>query len=699
MTSQHSSVRIVVIGDQGTGKSSLITSVATESFPERAPPVLPPTRLPPQPESSVPLMLIDTSSRKEDFASVEAEIKRADAIVVTYSCADASTLQSLSTTWMPLVRRLAVEVPVVVVGCKLEVRAEAHPSLEAIMAPIMHEYREIETCLECSARTRMQVDDVFYYAKSAVLHPTAPLFDHALQSLRPKAVSAFRRIFTLCDADKDGALSDAELSAFQVYCFSAPLQPSELAGVKRVVADKVSEGVCERGLTLTGFLYLHALFIERGRLETTWTVLRVFGYSDALDLRPDYVNAPPSLAAAAPDQSVELNASGLDYLTGVFRAYDSDKDGILTAAEVDEVFSTAPSRPWQEAPYASAAEATAQGGLTLNAFISLWSLMVLLEPHKALVHLICLGLRPEEAASSLIVTRRRQADRKKKHQSARQVLQCYVFGPPKAGKSALLDALTGRPFETNYVPTAQLRYGANVIAAPDADEAEEVGASLPLLLPAGVQGLGLAAAASASVASFNRGVGMGVVAVEVEVEVQEARDRKQKKVLVLHEVPEAHVAALLSSPAQLGRCDVMLFAYDSSSEESWLRAKELLESVAAAAHGARCECPALLVAAKDDLEPDDGSSIADAAKVCADMGLEPAVPVSVRMGDTGELWHRLIGAALRPHLHIPEAATQRSNRQTRELVRQSLIITTVGTAVVVGAIIGYRIYLARRTSQ
>lgn len=40
---------------------------------------------------------------------------------------------------------------------------------------------------------------------------------------------------------QDGALSDTELNAFQVRCFAAPLQPEELAGVKRVVADKMKE--------------------------------------------------------------------------------------------------------------------------------------------------------------------------------------------------------------------------------------------------------------------------------------------------------------------------------------------------------------------------------------------------------------------------------------------------------------------------
>ena len=40
-------------------------------------------------------------------------------------------------------------------------------------------------------------------------------------------------------AMQDGALSDSELNTFQVHCFQAPLQPEELSGVKKVVADQM----------------------------------------------------------------------------------------------------------------------------------------------------------------------------------------------------------------------------------------------------------------------------------------------------------------------------------------------------------------------------------------------------------------------------------------------------------------------------
>lgn len=40
----------------------------------------------------------------------------------------------------------------------------------------------------------------------------------------------------------------------------------------------------------TGFLFLNTLFIQRGRHETTWTILRRFGYDDELELTDDYLH-------------------------------------------------------------------------------------------------------------------------------------------------------------------------------------------------------------------------------------------------------------------------------------------------------------------------------------------------------------------------------------------------------------------------
>ncbi|CAN4111149.1 unnamed protein product [Withania somnifera] len=399
------SVRIVVAGDAKTGKSSLILTAATDIFPPNVPPVLPPTRLPDDiyPDK-VPVTIIDTSSSPENRGKLVEELKKADAVVLTYACDKPATLDRLSTFWLPELRRLEVRVPVVVVGCMLDKRDEQYPvSLEQVMSPIMQQFREIETCIECSASRHIQIPEVFYYAQKAVLHPTAPLFDQ-------------ERIFILCDLDRDGALSDAELNDFQVKCFNAPLQPSEIVGVKRVVQEKLQEGVNERGLTLTGFLFLHALFIEKGRLETTWTVLRKFGYNNEIRLSEDHL-LPPS------------------------------RD-ILTS-------------PWSEGPFKDVAEKDALGGLSVDGFLSQWALMTLLDPIYSVENLIYIGYAGEPS-SAIRVTRRRRLDRKKQ-QSDRNVYQCYVFGPKEAGKSAILNLFIGRPFPEEYQTTTGDQYAVNVV--------------------------------------------------------------------------------------------------------------------------------------------------------------------------------------------------------------------------------------------
>lgn len=152
-------VRIVVVGDRGTGKSSLIAAAATESFPENLSPVLPPTRLPADffPDR-VPITIIDTSASLESRGKLNEELKRADVIILTYACDFPLTLTRLSSFWLQEFRRLEVKVPVIVVGCKVDLRDENQPiSLEPVMGPIMQQYREIETCIECSAVTLMQL--------------------------------------------------------------------------------------------------------------------------------------------------------------------------------------------------------------------------------------------------------------------------------------------------------------------------------------------------------------------------------------------------------------------------------------------------------------------------------------------------------------------------------------------------------------
>ncbi|CAO1942301.1 unnamed protein product [Urochloa humidicola] len=74
-----SGVRVVVIGDPGTGKSSLVVALATEQFTENVPKVMPPIRLPADYFSDrVPINIIDTSSSPEEKRKFTAECQVVD---------------------------------------------------------------------------------------------------------------------------------------------------------------------------------------------------------------------------------------------------------------------------------------------------------------------------------------------------------------------------------------------------------------------------------------------------------------------------------------------------------------------------------------------------------------------------------------------------------------------------------------------
>ncbi|GKB53874.1 mitochondrial Rho GTPase 1-like protein [Tanacetum coccineum] len=318
-----------------------------------------------------------------------------------------------------------------------------------------------------------------------------------------------KRIFILCDQDRDGALSDAELNDFQVKCFNAPLQPSEIVGVKRVVQDKLPEGVNEHGLTLAGFLFLHALLFEDRHLKTIWTILRKFGYNNEIRLDSDYLL--PEIKRT-PDQSVELTSEVLAFLGGVFATFDVDGDDALNEQELEDVFSTAPESPWSEAPYFFNLVHIVMGGLSFDGFLSQWALMTLLNPVLSVENLVYIGYAGDPS-SAVRVTRKRRVDRKKQH-SDRNVFQCFVFGPKEAGKSSLLDSFVGRPFSQVYTPTTEERYTVNMVDQPGGT----------------------------------------------------------KKTLILREIPEDAIEKLLFNKEALGACDMAVFVHDISKEASWIRA-------------------------------------------------------------------------------------------------------------------------------
>ncbi|XP_041134028.1 mitochondrial Rho GTPase 2-like isoform X2 [Polyodon spathula] len=313
--------------------------------------------------------------------------------------------------------------------------------MESIL-PIMNQFSEIETCVECSAKNLKNISELFYYAQKAVLHPTAPLYDPEEKELRPLCVQALSRIFTISDQDSDGILSDEELNFFQKSCFGSPLAPQALEDVKSVVWKNTSEGVQDNGLTLTGFLFLNTLFIQRGRHETTWTILRKFGYDDSLELTDNYLYPPLRVPHGC---TTELNHFGYQFIQKLFEKYDVDKDMALSPSELKNLFSVFPYTPWGADVYSTVCS-NEKGYISQHGYLCQWTLTAYLDVHRCMEYLGYFGYpvltEQDSQTEAITVTRDKKVDQEK-GQTQRNVFLCKVIGPRGTGKSAFLQAFLG----------------------------------------------------------------------------------------------------------------------------------------------------------------------------------------------------------------------------------------------------------------
>ncbi|XP_048722758.2 mitochondrial Rho GTPase 2 isoform X2 [Caretta caretta] len=435
-------VRILLVGEARVGKTSLIMALVGEEFPEEVPPRAEEITIPADvtPEK-VPTHIVDYSESEQTEDELQEEIAK------------------IRTKWIPLVNggvEKGSRIPIILVGNKSDLQSGS--SMEIIL-PIMNQFSEIETCVECSAKNLKNISELFYYAQKAVLHPTAPLYDPEEKQLRPTCARALTRIFNISDQDNNQILSDDELNYFQKSCFGNPLAPQALEDVKTVVWKNTTDGVQDNGLTLNGFLFLNTLFIQRGRHETTWTILRRFGYADELELTDDYLYP---LFRVPQGCSTELNHFGYQFLQRMFEKHDKDRDGALSPVELQSFFSVFPYVPWGPELYNTVCT-TDKGLLSLHGFLCQWTLVSYLDVHHCLEYLGYLGYpvfsEHNSQTQAITVTREKRIDLEK-GQTQRNVFLCKVIGPRGTGKSAFLQAFLGRNLAAHRESLGELSFYA-----------------------------------------------------------------------------------------------------------------------------------------------------------------------------------------------------------------------------------------------
>lgn len=506
---------------------------------------------------------------------------------------------------MPYFRSLGVNVPVILCANKSDLgTAPTAQVIEDEMLPVMNEFKEIDSCVRCSAREHHNINETFYLCQKAVTHPIAPLFDSKESNLKPAAVAALQRIFYLCDRDQDGILNDGEVQAFQLKVFEKPLSEEDLSSIKRSVRTQEPDSSRPDGIDEAGFIKLNKMFVDKGRHETVWMILRKFNYTDGLTLRDTFLNPKFEIP---PFASAELSPIGYRFFVDLFLLHDQDNDGGLNDAELRTLFAPTPGLPslWIESDFPHCTVLNEAGHITLQGWLAQWSMTTFEEPKTTLHYLAYLGFETAErggTTAALKVTKPRKS-RKRPGRVERNVFLCYVLGASHAGKSSLLSAFLNRPFSPTYHPTIRPRTAVNAVE-----------------LPGGKQCY-----------------------------------------LILSELGELE-PAILDNSAKLEAADLLCLAYDSSDAESFAHIAELQNK-----YPHLDNLPVLYAALKADRDKTVQRGEIQPDEFAAALGRPAPIHVSVRWASIGELFVQLAQTATEPSSAFPKSSDETPDRSSMYL--------------------------------
>ncbi|KAG7841116.1 hypothetical protein KL942_002104 [Ogataea angusta] len=593
------SIRVVICGDEGVGKSSLITTLVKEKFVPSIQHLIPPISIPKDfsgspysPKSSV---LIDTVS--SDLNNVQEQIRQADVIWLVYS--DRYTYERISLYWIPMFRSMGVNLPIVLCNNKSdldELPNESESILNEELIPLLKEFKEIEACIRCSAKENYNVNQAFYLCQRAVTHPIAPLYDYKESNLKPLALNALKRVFYLCDTDQDGYLNDAEFLQLQLKCFHKSLDINELNSIKMTLNSALPGTATERGITEEGFVALNKLYAESGRHETIWGILRAFHYTDSLSIDDKILYPKIDVPHGS---SVELSPNGYRFLVDLFLLFDKDNDGGLNDEELNQLFYPTPGVPrlWQEFNFPHTVVCNEQGYVTLQGWLAQWSMTTFLDYKTTLAYLGYFGYEDKSTIGKLSGTttalritkprkvRKRNGKVYRGSVSDRTVFNCFILGAPGCGKTSLMESFLGRQYSEAHSPTIQRSIAVNNV--------ELIGG--------------------------------------------------KQCYLILEELGELE-PAILENSSKLDSCDVICLAYDSSDPESFQHLIELrrlypkLDSI-----------PMVFVALKADLDKQQQRCDTQPENYTRSLFLPPPLHISSSWASSlTELLVQLVNSAAEP---------------------------------------------------
>ncbi|XP_053328736.1 rho-related GTP-binding protein RhoF [Spea bombifrons] len=175
-------VKIVIVGDGGCGKTSLLMVYAKGNFPERyAPSVFEKiTTSVTIGNKEIFLHLYDTAGQEDYDRLRPLSYQDVNLVLICYDVTNPTSFDNVLIKWYPEVHHFCRGVPVVLIGCKTDLRKDKERLRKlktSQQEPITYSQGET-TCksihaveyLECSAKFQENVDNVFKEATLIALN-------------------------------------------------------------------------------------------------------------------------------------------------------------------------------------------------------------------------------------------------------------------------------------------------------------------------------------------------------------------------------------------------------------------------------------------------------------------------------------------------------------------------------------------------
>ena len=151
---------------EGVGKTSIITTIVTDTFPKEVPKLFmsdvtisPDLYLLPNQNNTI---LVDSSATKSSEQKTDIEIEKANVIILVYDVNNFEILKRLRTYWLPRIVKINDKIPIILCGNKMDLRSviPQDDELESLITPNFIEFKQVEMGIEFSAKSYIGLIDI-----------------------------------------------------------------------------------------------------------------------------------------------------------------------------------------------------------------------------------------------------------------------------------------------------------------------------------------------------------------------------------------------------------------------------------------------------------------------------------------------------------------------------------------------------------